>query len=246
MRSARSRGMKNTSAGPPTCQEVWRDSGSPKRTREANSGGSVKVMPHPRSAAHAPAAPASSCATALMLPAPIIAITSPGRSRPASAVGDLAPPAARTPARPCRGRAPRGRWRAPSAPSMGASPAAYTSVTSSVSACDSTRAKSSIRSRVRVIAMRLEHQHDAAARVGLAQRIERRGDLGGVMAVVIDDGDARRIRQAQLAHHLQAPVDALEAGQRALDGRVVDAQGRWPRRWPPANSARCAARAGSR
>jgi hypothetical protein len=37
--------------------------------------------------------------------------------------------------------------------------------------------------------MRLECQHHAPPRVALADGIERRRDLGGVMPVVVDDGD---------------------------------------------------------
>ena len=39
------------------------------------------------------------------------------------------------------------------------------------------------------VAMRLEREHDAAARVALAHRVDRRGDLGRVMPVVVDDRD---------------------------------------------------------
>ena len=42
-RSARSRGLKYTSAGPPMCQEVWRDIGSLRLTRDSNSASTISM-----------------------------------------------------------------------------------------------------------------------------------------------------------------------------------------------------------
>ena len=77
----------------------------------------------------------------------------------------------------------------PSAAAIGASPAAYTSVTSNASPVGQHRGEIVEQVARARVAMRLERQHHAAARVSLADRIERGGDLGGVMPVVIDDRD---------------------------------------------------------
>jgi hypothetical protein len=71
------------------------------------------------------------------------------------------------------------------------------------------------------VAVRLEREHDAPPRPALADRLERRGDLGRVMTVVVDQRDAAD-RQHELGEHLQAAIDALEAGERLLDRRVRD------------------------
>ena len=61
-------------------------------------------------------------------------------------------------------------------------------------------------------AVRLE-QHQRAARAGAAaQRLERRADLGRVVAVVVDHQHA-----ARLAAHLEAAVDAGEGREPLLD-----------------------------
>ena len=72
-------------------------------------------------------------------------------------------------------------------------------------------------------AVRLEREHDAPAGVALAHRLQRRAHLGRVMAVVIDDADPPE-RGHDVADVLQAPVDALEGGERAHDRRVLDAE----------------------
>jgi hypothetical protein len=69
--------------------------------------------------------------------------------------------------------------------------------------------------------VRLEGQHQAPPRPALAHRLERRGDLGRVMAVVVDDLDAAA-RRLDLAEALQPPADALEAGERGLDVGIRD------------------------
>ena len=73
--------------------------------------------------------------------------------------------------------------------------------------------------------MRLERQHDAAAGVALADRVERRRDLRRVMSVVVDDGYWFAVagRQVDVGDVREPPVDALEARERALDRFVRNA-----------------------
>ena len=67
------------------------------------------------------------------------------------------------------------------------------------------------------VAMRLDHGDDAAARAG-AGRFQHRGDLHGMMAVVVVDGDA-----VPGAGELEAALDAGEARHRLADRVVGDA-----------------------
>ena len=78
------------------------------------------------------------------------------------------------------------------------------------------------------VAMRLDHGDDAPARAGPG-RLQHGGDLDGVMAVVVVDGDA-----VPGAGELEAALDAGEAGQGRADRRRRRCRPRWPRRWPPA------------
>ena len=59
----------------------------------------------------------------------------------------------------------------------------------------------------RAVAMRLEQHQQPAGKI--MQRVERGGDLVGVMGEVVDHGDAVR-----LAHHFHAPPDSRKALQR--------------------------------
>ena len=61
------------------------------------------------------------------------------------------------------------------------------------------------------VAVRLHHR-DHVARAGLARRLQHRGDLHRMVAVVVDHRDA-----AGLAGPGEAALDALEAGERAAD-----------------------------
>src|ERR1022692_584157 len=90
----------------------------------------------------------SSLATAPMLPAPIVKTRSPSLSTARRASASSSTRSTNTGSTKPRLRTARQMAR-PSAPPIGASPAAYTSVTSSTSADASTRPKSSSRSRVR-------------------------------------------------------------------------------------------------
>ena len=78
-------------------------------------------------------------------------------------------------------------------------------------------ANSSNRSRTRVIAVRLDHGDDASPRAG-AGRLQHRGDLDGVVTIVVVDGDA-----VPGAGELEAALDAGEAGKRLADRVVGDA-----------------------
>ena len=75
------------------------------------------------------------------------------------------------------------------------------------------------------VAVRLEDADDALE-VELGGGGERDGDLGGVVAVVVDDGHARDV-----AHVREAPARALELGERggrlALVEAYAKAQGLW-------------------
>src|SRR5213082_3487548 len=97
----------------------------------------------------AASAPGSACATALMLPAPMARMTSPSESTSLSAAASSSTFSTNSGSSTPRLRTARQMAR-PSAPAIGASPAAYTSVTARASAPESTLPKSSIRSRVRV------------------------------------------------------------------------------------------------
>ena len=97
----------------------------------------------------------------------------------------------------------------------------------------------SISAAVRVIAVRLE-RHDQPP-VQRARRGEHRGDLGRMVAVVVDDQDAVR-----LAAHFEPPLGAAEFRQARRDSieRQTELQRRPPP--PPARSARlCRSRARS-
>ena len=69
------------------------------------------------------------------------------------------------------------------------------------------------------VTVRLERDDDAAILEPGARAGERGADLGGVVAVVVDDHDA-----ARLAAYGEAPADAAEAGERALIDVEVDAE----------------------
>src|SRR5436305_1048455 len=97
----------------------------------------------------AASAPGSACATALMLPAPMARMTSPSEITSLSAAASSSTFSTNSGSSTPRLRTARQMAR-PSAPAIGASPAAYTSVTARASAPESTLPKSSIRSRVRV------------------------------------------------------------------------------------------------
>ncbi len=73
------------------------------------------------------------------------------------------------------------------------------------------------------VAMRLEDQHDTTVRPALARGLDGRRDLGRMMAVVVHDRDLADAG-VDVGDPLQAPLDALEAGQRALDGGIVDSR----------------------
>ena len=62
--------------------------------------------------------------------------------------------------------------------------------------------------------MRLEGEHEAAAREGAARRGERRRHLDRVVAVVVDQREAAAaVRSGMLAVALEAAADAVELGQ---------------------------------
>ncbi len=71
------------------------------------------------------------------------------------------------------------------------------------------------------VAVRLEGEHQAAARKGDARRLQRRRHLRRVMAVVVDQREAARTpfarRHLHVAVVLEAPADAAEFRERALD-----------------------------
>ncbi len=71
--------------------------------------------------------------------------------------------------------------------------------------------------------MRLKRQHQAPPRVAVAQRLQARGNLRRVMAVVIHDRHGSG-PQRHITHVLQSPVDTLEGSQCSRDGRILDAQ----------------------
>ena len=171
-------------------------------------------------AAEACSAAGRSCATAPMLPAPIVSTTSPSRAMPASTCGSSSSDSSST-----GSTAPRDAHRAAERPAVGAGDRR---LARRIDLGDQQRVgrRQHLREVVEQVAgarvaVRLEHQHQAALRPGLAHGLERRGDLGRVVAVVVDERDAAA-RSLDVAEHLQAPVDALEARQRALDGRVGD------------------------
>ena len=167
-----------------------------------------------------PSLPGSSCATAPMLPAPIVSTTSRSAITPASAAGEFAhvldehglePPAA------AHGAADR----------------------AAVGVRDRLLARrvdlgheQRVRSRERAaevvdqvvrarVAVRLEGEHQPPARPGLARGLDRRLDLGRMVAVVVDERDAPGLRR-DFADDLEPAADALEAGERALDRGVLD------------------------
>ena len=67
-------------------------------------------------------------------------------------------------------------------------------------------------------AMRLHHGDDLAVG-GLPRCLEHRRDLDGMMAVIVDDGDA-----VPFAYFGEAPLDAAEARDRLSDDVVGQAQ----------------------
>ena len=71
--------------------------------------------------------------------------------------------------------------------------------------------------------VRLKYQHQAAPRPCLPHRFHRCLDFGRMVPVVVDDV-RRAAGPMDLAQLLQAPVDALKIRERALDGRVRDAE----------------------
>jgi len=91
----------------------------------------------------------SCCGVPPIEPAPIVTTMSPSRASPRSASGRSAMSSTKTGSTRPATRSARVNAR-PSAATMGASPAGYTSARITASACDSTRTKSSNRSRVRV------------------------------------------------------------------------------------------------
>src|SRR5580765_4426423 len=97
----------------------------------------------------ADSASGNACATALMLPAPMARMTSPSLITSFRAWGSSSTFSTNSGSSSPRLRTARQMAR-PSAPAIGASPAAYTSVTHSTSAPESALPKSSMRSRVRV------------------------------------------------------------------------------------------------
>src|SRR6516165_6228795 len=114
---------------------------------ELRSEGDAHDAP-PRAGGAASAA-GSWLATAVMLPAPIVTMTSPSRIRFLSTSASSSTRATNSGSRAPRLRIARQMAR-PSAPAMAGSPAAYTSVTNSTSAAESAVAKSSMRASVRV------------------------------------------------------------------------------------------------
>src|SRR4051794_14921410 len=69
------------------------------------------------------------------------------------------------------------------------------------------------------VAMRLECQQNASAGPALTNGFQGRGQLGWMMAIVIDERD-RAIRRSYIAVLLQPTIDSLEADQRGLNGGV--------------------------
>src|SRR5690606_4983428 len=58
-----------------------------------------------------------------------------------------------------------------------------------------------------------------SARPALTDRVQRRGDLGRMVAVVVDEGETAD-RSVDVAVLLQTPVDAMERAERARDRLV--------------------------
>ena len=198
--------LKNTSAGPPTCHEVWRDIGSSRFTRGANSPGRcgdagtaahgrrlgcdvVAARPARHACLRAAAAPnfsGSACDTALMMPAPIVTSTSPALQHGAQRLVERfhfldehrLHLAAR--AHGAADRAPVGRRdrRFACRVHLGHEQRVARGQHGGEIIEQVARAR---------VAMRLEREHHAPARVTLADGIERRRDFGRVMPVVIDD-----------------------------------------------------------
>jgi hypothetical protein len=69
--------------------------------------------------------------------------------------------------------------------------------------------------------MRLKSQHNSPAMPSLTNGFESRGNLRRMMTVVVDDGYAT-IGCVDIAILLQAPIDTLESGERALYGGFID------------------------
>ncbi len=88
-RSARSRGVKNRSAAPPTCQEVWLDIGSARRTRAANSLDTARFMAAAPPHAGRRAWSAVRGRWRRCCPRPWSTTTSPSRSTSRSAAADV-------------------------------------------------------------------------------------------------------------------------------------------------------------
>ena len=154
-------------------------------------------------------------------PAPIVSTTSPSRTMSASARGSSSSAPSSTGSTRPRERIARHSAFA-SAPAIGGSPAG-------VDLGDDERVRLREHlgevveqvARARV-AVRLEHQHDAPIGPALARGLERRRDLGRVMAVVVDQRRCGRAPVSSSPSHLQPPVDALELRERALDRLVAD------------------------
>ncbi len=238
-RSMTLRGMKKRSAGPPTCQEVCLDIGTSRSTRAANSGGEL-VGAHEAAHAAAPAANRllSSCATAPMLPAPMVSTTSPSRST-----------VRRTSARSSTRSTNTGSIK--SAGAHGAADGAAVRARDRrlaggvdlgheqhVALAEHPAEIIQQVARTR-IAMRLESEHQTARRPRLAHRVERGRDFGRMMSVVIDDERAPG-RPSDLAELLQPPIDALKMGRAPFEWPHPRHRARWPPRAPRANSAHCA------
>ena len=97
----------------------------------------------------------------------------------------------------------------PVTPGSGCSRAPYTSATTTTSAAASaTTHRHAVLARARV-EVRLEHRDQPAIGKGLSRRGQRGRELGGVMGIVIDNGDAGHIAQP-----LESPADAAERRQR--------------------------------
>ena len=123
----------------------------------------------------------------------------------------------------------------PSAATMGASPAAYTSASSTASAWPM-HLDEILEAVARAgVAVRLEGQHQAAAGEGAARGGQRGRHLDRVVAVVLDQRElaaAVRRRHRHVAIALEAPAHALELGQRLAApprrARSVPPRRRWP------------------
>ena len=156
-----------------------------------------------------------------MLPAPIVSTTSPSRTMPASAVGNSSMLFSSTGSTRPRERIARHNAFAVGAGDRRLAGGVHLVDDERVGVGEHLRELVEQVARARV-AMRLEGEHDAAAGPALAGGLDRRGDLGRVMAVVVDERDACRCAVATVAEELQPALDALEAGERALDRAVVD------------------------